>query len=335
LWFDFDNPVRYRIQYTFNDEVLWAESRTIQDDTGYFWKYSVYPESSAVRTTLSIKEIQQLASWYNPALFRDELPQLAQTVSDIELVEETTVAGRQAHVLRGKILSLGTLGYEDTLELAPSVVTVTVDAETYWLLGWEETVAGESRPRIIYRVDQFELLSQSEVPESTFALPPPEGAVFQEADGLEGLHGTLPYSPMSLEEVSEGARFTLLIPANPPEGIAVPHYVSLRSLPHLLGSQEFACIYRGSDGRWMALHEHTESFGPGFTARHLELDGREGWIRHDPIYADAFTIYLLHWDTTPGAAGSKPMPGTIILEVKGYSVNEAKDVLDSLEPYQP
>lgn len=92
---------------------------------------------------LTPEEMAELASWHVPSPFCDDLTPFADILPDVELVGETIVAGRRAYSLRGQLFGLGATRPDEIPHPVTSTVTLTVDAETYWLLGREEMMEGK------------------------------------------------------------------------------------------------------------------------------------------------------------------------------------------------
>jgi len=355
IWFDCDDPGRYSLSSERQGNVVGAQmsSQMVRDGIDHLWVYrgqDYWTDAPYVdEIILSPDEMQELASWHVPSPFRNDLTLFADMLPDVELVGETTVAGRPAHLLRGQLMAFETHSDQIPPRLATSTVTLTVDAETFWLLGLEEMVEGEVRPRIVYRTQQFEVLSPEQTPGSAFAFTPPESVSVRRLTGMDSVYEEPRLPTMTLPEAAEAAPFILTIPTFWPQ--------DLEPLPHLLVEeiptetpamkkyQKYQLIYRGRPGRQMLLTEAAMPGGPGLTARPVDVGGRQGWIESDLIDSRKFTVYLPDWEIAEQYdtlekwqaaldAGVKLTPGSVSVVAWGISVEEAVTVLESLEPYE-
>jgi len=353
VWFDFDDPRRYHlhVERWTDSTVSLASSGMVRDGVDRLWKYLYYSDrededaSFVDEIILSPEEMQEVASWHVPSPFRDDLTRFADILPDVELVGETNVAGRRAYLLRGQLFNLGMVSPDGIPRPTASTVTLTVDAETYWLLGREEVVVGEARPRTAYRTHRFELLPQDQVPDDVFTFTPPEGIQVRRLEGIDSFYYEPRLPSMTLEEAADAAPFTFLVPT------ALPG--ELEPLPHVLRHQVrqdeefldevFLFICRGRPGQQMVLSESmlpTVSWG---ATRLVDVGGRQGWLESDLIDSRKFVLYLPDWDVAehyvgkgiPEEPGDRLPPGGVVLQAWGLSVDEAIAVLESLEPYTP
>jgi hypothetical protein len=290
--------------------------------------------------------MQELASWHIPSPFRDDLTRFADILPDVEVVGDTTVVGRRAYLLQGQLFGLGVSGPDGIPHPVTSTVTLTIDAETYWLLGREEVVEGESRPRITYHTRRFELLPQDQVPGEAFTFTAPEGVEVRRLEGIDSVYRE-PHQPaMTLEETADFAPFVFLVPTALPD--------DLKPLSHVLLQEErqgerwddtFMLIYQGRPGRQIVLSESVLPRGPAWAARLVGIGGRQGWLESDLIDSHLFSLYLPNWDVLehytktrsgiPEEPDERLPPGSVVLRVRGLSVDEAIAILESLEPYTP
>jgi hypothetical protein len=358
IWFDFDDPRRYHLHNkSCGDVVDPGSGRMVRDGIDRMWECEYYPErgeegdSFVDEIILSPEEMWELASWHIPSPFRDDLTRFADILPDVEVVGETNVAGRWAYLLRGQLFTAsGVNDLDETLVPVTSTVTLTVDAETYWLLGREEAVEGEARPRFISRTRRFELLAQDQVPDHAFTFTPPEDVEVRRLEGIDSLYDKPRLPTMALEEASDDAPFIFLTPTALPDDLEPPSRVLLNHL-HVdaqVWDTEFMLIYRGKPGRQIMLTESMLPRMPALAARLVDVGDRQGWLVSDPIDSRQFMILLLdsdvakHYDTSLGKwkraiadPDDKLPPASVILRVWGFSVDEAIAVLASLEPYTP
>lgn len=361
IWFDFDDPARYRLRQEYEDELF---SEMVRDGVDHLWKYvdqpprpgkdypllegSVYPYVEEI--VLSRKEMRELATWHVPAPGREDLARFADMLPDVRVVGETTMAGRRVYLLQGKLF---TLRRRFNPEEGPSPIEVTVvlavDAETYWLLGREETIEGEKEPYLVYRTTSFELLAQDQVPDDDFAYTPPPGVEVRRLEGIDAFYHQLREPALPLPEAVEAAAFVVQVPTNVPQGLEALPLVQLeeRHLSEQVADQELRMIYLGEGGRQMLLVESLLPAGPAWSARLIEVGERQGWLQSDLISAHQFTILLPNWEVSQSYSslqawrvfmadgGEKLPPGSVMLHAWGLSVDEAVAVLESLVPYEP
>ncbi len=347
IWFDFDDPGRYRLRFECVGEFLIEE---VRDGVDHSWKYLHNPPgqkgtSYVDEIILSPEEMRQQASWYVPSPFRGDLTHFADILPDVEMIGETTMAGRQVYLLRGPLSVLGGIDRDGIARSIVSTVTLFVDAETYWLLGREEVVEGEDRPRFIYRTERFELLPQDRVPDDTFTFTPPEGVKVRRLEGIDDFYREPRLPSLTLEEAADATPFTLLVPAALPDDLEPLPYVLLQEGPpdERFSYDEFILIYRGRPGRLMTLSEYMLPREPELAARLVEVGGRQGWLESNLIDSRRFVLYLPDWDVAehyteqgiPEEPGDRLPPGGVVLQAWGLSVDEAIAVLESLEPYTP
>ena len=96
----------------------------------------------------------------------------------------------------------------------------------------------------------------------------------------------------------------------------------------------------------MMLTESAMPNGPGLAVRPIDVGARQGWLWSDLIDSRQFIIFLPDWEIARRyntlekwqaalESGVKLQPGGVSLRAWGLSVDEAKAVLESLEPYAP
>lgn len=344
IWFDFDDPRRYRLRHEFEGVLV---GDMVRDGIDHLWTYSdrapFYEGESGPyveEIVLSPDEMQELAAWHVPAAARDDLARFADMLPDVQVVGESEMAGRTVYLLQGKLLTLGTRFNRDgSPRPTETTVTLVVDAETYWLLGREERVEGEDQPRIVYRTQRFELLSPNQVPKDAFSFSPPADVPVRHLEGIDSIYRAPSLPSMPLEEAVAAAPFVLLLPGEFPDDLeALPYVLVEEGRPDgPVAEQDFFIIYQGEPGRQMLLAESLLPKGSGLSARLVEIGDRQGWLQSDLIDARQFTIHLPNWEMTEQgiAPSDKPPPGYIMLHAWGLSVDEAVAVLESLVPYEP
>lgn len=344
IWFDFGDPRRYRLRHEFEGVLV---GDMVRDGIDHLWAYedrSPFSEGESSpyveEIVLSPDEMQELATWHVPASARAELARFADMLPDVRVVGESEMAGRTVYLLQGKLLTPGTrFNHDGSPRPTEVMVTLAVDAETYWLLGREEQVQGEDRPRIVYRTQHFELLTPGQVPEDAFVFSSPAGVPVRHLTGIDSIYRAPSLPSMSLEEAVAAAPFVLLLPSELPD--------DLEALPHVLveglhsgkpvDEQDFFVIYKGKPGRQMLLAQSLLPKGPGLSARLVEIGDRQGWLQSDLIDARQFTICLPNWEMPEqgSAPDAKLPPRHVMLHAWGLSVDEAIAVLESLVPYEP
>jgi hypothetical protein len=245
------------------------------------------------------------------------------------LVERAT---RMDDLLRGELPTM-LIDHDGQPDTITARVTLFVDAETYWLLGREESVEGEDRPPVRYQTVRFDLVAPAEVPETAFTLTPPEEIDARQIDGLEPGYQNPTMPHVTLEEAAKPAPFTLLLPATLPTGLEMRPIASIE--PFASTSTRLTQVYENGVYGWMVLSEYEGLIYPGYASRPVEISGKRAWVERDLIYSNAFTVYLSsQWDQDETPADNS-LPGSVVLAVRGYSLDEAIAVLGSLEPYTP
>lgn len=328
IWLDFDDPGRYHVYHKLEGEFDWGEVRNGVDR---FWKYSNYPNAYADEFILSPEEMRLMTEKSVPTPFRDELDRFADILPDVKVVGESTMAGRRVYLLRGE-LPAGGIAHDGQPHTVNAVVTLFVDAETYWLLGREEFVQGEERPRMQYQTVRFDLLPPDQVTDTVFTLTSPEGVDVRQINGLDSEYRNLTVPYISLEEAADAAPFVILLPTTLPAGLEMQPVAAIE--PHGSTSVRFTQLYSNVNYGWMFLEEYEWLSYTGLAGKPVDIDGKQGWVQHDLIYADAFTIVLVQQNQEE-TTKDKPLPRTVALTVRGYSLDEAIAVLESLEPYSP
>jgi hypothetical protein len=328
IWLDFDDPGRYHVYYKLEEEFDWGEVRNGVDR---FWKYSSYPNPYTDEFILSPEEMQLITKNSVPSPFRDELDRFADILPDVKVVGESTMAGRRVYLLRGE-LPTGRIAHDGQPHTVNAVVTLFVDAETYWLLGRKEFVQGEERPRMQYQTVRFDLIPPDQVADTVFTLTSPEGVNVRQINGLDPGYRNLTVPYISLEEAADAAPFVILLPTTLPADLEMQPVATIE--PHGTTAARFTQLYSNVDYGWMFLEEYEWLSDIGFAGRPVDIDGKQGWVRHDLIYADVFTITLVQQNQEE-TTKNKPLPRTVVLTVRGYSLNEAINALNSLKPYEP
>jgi hypothetical protein len=353
MWFDFDDPRRYRLQQLFEGMVT---GEMVRDGLDHLWTYSDDGPYSGGESNPTIEEIvlspdemRELARWHVPSPGREDLAHFADMLPDIRFVGESEMAGRRVYLLQGQLPALSSEFNEDGAPRpTKATVTLAVDAETYWLLGREEQLVSEERPRIRYRTERFELLPRDQVPEGAFAFSPPPGVPIRKMDGIDSVYRTPKLPSMSVDEAVALAHFALQLPTELPGDMeALPYVLADEALPEELeAGPDLIVIYRGAPGRQMLLVESPLPTGPALLAQPVRVGEREGWLESDLIDARQFTIHLADWGVparyaTPAhpaeeeAPTGRLPPGHVMLHAWGLSVDEAVAVLASLMPYVP
>jgi hypothetical protein len=351
IWFDFDDPRRYRLRHEFEGVLI---GDMVRDGIDHLWTYTnlaPFSEGESVpyveEIMLSADEMQELAAWHVPAAARDELARFADMLPDVRVIDKSEMAGRPVYLLQGKLLTPETQFNRDGSPRPTEViVTLAVDAETYWLLGREEQVPGEDRPRIIYRTQHFELSAPGQVPKDAFSFSPPAGASVRHLEGIDSIYRVPSLPSMPLEEAAAAAPFALLLPSALPDDLeALPYVLVDVGQPEKpVAEQDFIIIYQGKPGRQMLLVESALPKGSAFSARLVQIGDRQGWLESDLIDARQFTIYLSNWKLSELhaplrsrpegiAPGDRLPPGYVRLHAWGLSVDEAIAILESLMPY--
>ena len=353
IWFDFDDPGRYRLNHGWRANIVGARLswQMVRDGIDHVWVYmeqNYWEDTPYVEeVVLSAEEMQELALWHVPSPFREDLTRFAEMLPDVELVGETTTAGRKAHLLRGHGVAFEAGSDEVPPRLVTSTVTLTVDAETFWLLGLEELVEGEARPRIVYRTEQFEILSQEQVAESAFMFTPPPDVQVRRLYGIESWYYEPHLPTITLKEAVEAAPFVFMLPTALPQDLEpLPFVLVQESLTDTPPMETYELVYQRGPGRVVRLFQSAMPEGPGLAARPIEVGDRQGWLVSDLIDSRQFTIYLPDWEIARRYdtlrkwqaaldSGVKLRPGGVSLKVWGFSAEEAIAVLESLEPYTP
>ena len=338
IWFNFDNPGRYRLTARDPDGRVFSEM--VRDGVDHMWVLSrAVSDDGSERIQvdeiiLSPEEMQGLGSWYVPSPFLDDLERLAEVLGTVEKVAEIEIAGRPAHVLRGQLFGFGQPGEGNRIEPVTSTVQIVVDTETYWVLGrveWlpggepeEEIVAG-----VVQRTRHFRILPAAQVPPGTFDFHPPRGAEVHSVAGVADY-----YAPSSdaigLADAATLAGFTMLLPAQIPKDLQ-PRPFSRYQGTGRVGT--FGIVYLGLPGRQAFLLEHEQAWPLGRAARAVAVGKKPGWLVPDPIDGHRFSLYMVEPEPRFGSDG-RPWPGMVELQVWGLSVEEAVAMLASLEPYR-
>jgi hypothetical protein len=89
----------------------------------------------------------------------------------------------------------------------------------------------------------------------------------------------------------------------------------------------------------MQISEFARPLPPARAARLVDVGGRQGWLERDLLRDSRFVIYLPNWDVNvqeiPPDPDDRQLPGLVMLDAQGLTVEEAIAVLESLEPYTP
>jgi hypothetical protein len=337
IWFDFDDPGRYRLTQRDPDGRVFSEM--VRDGADHMWQLSrTFSDDGHERIhvdeiILSAEEMQELGSWYVPSPFLDDLDRFTQVLDRVEKVAEVDVGGRPAYVLRGQLYGLGQPGEGDRIAPVTSTVQLIVDAETYWVLGRDERVPRVGAEQevfagIVQRTRRFEILSPDAVPSDTFGFTPPAGAEVRSVQGIAGYYAPSP-DAIGLDEAAALTSFTLVLPAELPEDLNPRSFFRFTG-PGQAGT--FGIVYLGDVGRQALLLEYAQAQLLGRAARLVTIGEKQGWLVPDPIDGHKFSLHLIEPEPAPGPDG-RPWPGGLELQVWGLSLQEAVAMLASLEPY--
>jgi outer membrane lipoprotein-sorting protein len=337
IWFDFDDPGRYRL--TQRDPEGWVFNEMVRDGVDHMWQLSrtgggeAQGQAQVTEIILSPEEMRELGSWYVPSPFLDDLDRFTQVLDTVEKVAETEVAGRPAYVLQGRLYGFGRPGEGKRIEPVTSTVQLIVDSETYWVLGRDERLPRVEAEQgvfagIVQRTRQFEILAPDQVPSDTFGFDPPPGAEVRTVEGIAGYYAPSP-DAIGLEEAAALTSFTLVLPAELPEDLHTRPFFRFTG-PGQAGT--FGIVYLGDAGRQAFLLEYAQAQPLGRAARLVAIGEKQGWLVPDPIDGHKFSLYLIDPEPTPGP-DRRPWPGGVELQVWGLSLEEAAAMLASLEPY--
>ncbi len=339
--FDLNQSSRYRI--TYRDPAGRVYQEMVRDGANRMWQLSrtmLSDGSERVQVDeiiLSPQEMQELASWYVPSPFLDDLNRFTEILDSVELLGQVDVAGRPAYVLRGRLFGLGWPGPGARIDPVTSTLRLVVDAETYWLLDRVEkapSLEGEGNVAVgfVQRTLRFEILSPSQAPPDAFDFAPPPGAEVRTVQGIPGY-----YAPsddaIGLDEAAALTSFSLVLPTNPPDDLKPRpsfHYTGTGQAGELAGV--FSIVYLGQPGRQAFLIEHEHALPLGRAARLVMVGEKQGWLVPDPIDGHKFSLHLIEPQPEIGPDG-RPWPRSIELQVWGLSLDEAVAMLASLEPY--
>lgn len=352
IWFDFDDPARYSIHDTLED---YFQVGMVRNGIDRMWQsYNSYEpgkeEATVDEIMLSGEEMQSLASWYVPSPFRNDLESFEDMVPAIKRVGKTTVAGRSAYLLRGK---LDTMNRASPKDIVKSTVTLSVDAETYWLLSYEEKVKGETYPRTVFRTELFEVLPHHQVPDEAFTFTPADGSDLRVLQGIDNFY-QMPRNPtLPLEQAIATVPFALMLPTSIPDTLQREAYVIVEQdgASPAPWYDDYVFVYRGAQGQQMLLLESMVPTGLSMITRPVEIGERQGWLSSDFLYAQVCTLHLFDWDLAeryggntglqnyvnnlPEDPSARPEPGYVMLQTWGLTLDEAKAVMASLAPPAP
>jgi hypothetical protein len=337
IWFDFDDPGRYRLTQRDADGRVFSEM--VRDGVDRMWQLSrtdggeAQGQTQVTEIILSPEEMRELGSWYVPSPFLDDLDRFTQVLDKVEKVAEIEVAGRPAYVLQGRLYGFGRPGEGKRIEPVTSTVQLIVDSETYWVLGRDERVPRVGAEQAIFagvvqRTRQFEILARDRVPAGTFGFTPPPGAEVRTVQGIAGYYAPSP-DAIGLQEAAALTSFTLVLPAELPEDLYPRPFFRFTG-PGQAGT--FGIVYLGDAGRQAFLLEYAQAQPLGRAARLVAIGEKQGWLVPDPIDGHKFSLYLIDPEPAPGPDG-RPWPGGLELQVWGLSLEEAVAMLASLEPY--
>lgn len=336
IWFDFDNPGRYRI--TRRDPDGRVSGEMVRDGVDHMWQLSRAVAADGRERVhvdeiiLSPDEVRELASWYVPSPFLDDLDRFAEVLGSVELAGQVEVSGRPAYVLRGQLFGFGWPGQGNRIDPVTSTVQLVVDAETYWLLGRTERVPAvgggdDLIAGFVQRTRRFEILSPQQVPPAVFDFVPPPGAEVRTVESIAGYYDPSP-DAIGLDEAAALTSFTLVLPSElPPDLYPRPSFRYQGSGRAAI----FSIIYLGTPGRQAFLLEYEQALPLGRAARMVPVGDRQGWLVPDPIDGRKFSLYLVEPQPASGPDG-RPWPRTVELQVWGLSLDEAVAMLASLAP---
>jgi hypothetical protein len=347
IMFDFDQPGRYRI--THRDPAGRVYQEVVRDGVDHMWQLSRSAQGDGRERVkvdeiiLSPDEMQELASWYVPSPFLDDLNRFTEILDSVELLGQVDVAGRPAYVLRGQLFGLGWPGQGARIDPVTSTVRLVVDAQTYWLLdrvekapplAGEGNVLGGGNVTVGYvqRTLRFEILAPDQVPPDAFDFAPPPGAEVRTVQGIAGY-----YAPsddaIGLDEAASLTSFSLVLPSDLPDDLQPRP--SFRHTGDGQGRElagVFGIVYLGRPGRQAFLLEYEQALPLGRAARMVMVGEKQGWLVPDPIDGHKFSLHLIEPQPETAPDG-RPWPRSIELQVWGLSLDEAVAMLASLEPY--
>jgi hypothetical protein len=336
IWFDFDNPGRYRITQRDPDGRVFKEM--VRDGVDHMWQLSRTVSANGRERAqvdeiiLSPQEMQELASWYVPSPFLDDVDRFAKVLSNVELAGEIEVAGRPAYVLRGQLFGFGMPGQGNRIDPVTSTVQLVVDAETWWLLGRAERTPmaeeGDVAAGFTQHTRRFEILAPQQVPPDVFDFVPPSGAEVRTVEGIAGYYTPSP-DAIGLGEAAALTSFTLVLPSQLPDDLQ-PRPSFRYQGPGRAGA--FGIVYLGRPGRQAFLLEYEQARPLGRAARLVAVGEKQGWLVPDPIDGRKFSLYLVEPQPAIGPDG-RLWPRGVELQVWGLSLDEAVTMLASLEPY--
>jgi hypothetical protein len=308
---------------------MWQLARTVMDDGS--------ERVQVDEIILSPDEMQELASWYVPSPFLDDLDRFTEILDSVELLGQVQVAGRPAYVLRGQLFGFGWPGQGARIDPVTSTLRLVVDAETYWLLDRVEKVpplegGGDVTVGFVQRTLRFEILSPDQVPPDAFEFAPPPGAEVRTVQGIAGYYAPTDKA-IGLDEAAALTSFSLVLPSNLPNDLKPRpsfRYVGPGQAREIAGV--FSIVYLGRPGRQAFLIEYEQALPLGRAARLLMVGGKQGWLVPDPIDGHKFSLHLIEPQPEIGPDG-RPWPRSVELQVWGLSLDEAVAMLASLEPY--
>jgi hypothetical protein len=337
IWFDFDDPGRYRLIQRDPQGQIYHEM--VRDGVDHMWQAArttaegEQDEVQVDQILLEPQEMAELSGWLVPSPSLDDLQRFTGILERVEKRAEIKVAGRPAYVVNGRLYGFGQPTSRGDIQPVTTTVQLVVDAETFWVLGRVErlpaAVEGESLAGVIQRTRLFEILPPEGVPEGAFSYTPPPDAQVRTVQGLSGYYAAQP-DAIGLEEAARLTSFRLLLPTDlPPDLRARPFFRYQGPGP----AATFGVLYLGDPGRQAFLIEY-EQAGPMTRATRLvQVGSGQGWLAADPIDGRKFSLFLI--DPGPAlAADGRPWPGGVELQAWGLTVDEAAGMLASLSPFE-
>jgi hypothetical protein len=304
---------------------MWQLARTVQGDGS--------ERVQVDEIILSPDEMQELASWYVPSPFLDDLDRFTEILDSVELLGQVQVAGRPAYVLSGQLFGFGWPGQGARIDPVTSTLRLVVDAETFWLLDRVEKVppldgGGNVTVGFVQRTLRFEILSPDQAPPDAFAFVPPPGAEVRAVQGIAGYYAPTD-DAIGLDEAAALTSFSLVLPSNLPKDL-YPRPSFRYAGPGQAGV--FGIVYLGRPGRQAFLIEYEQALPLGRAARLLMVGEKQGWLVPDPIDGLKFSLHMIEPQPEIGPDG-RPWPRSVELQVWGLSLDEAVAMLASLELY--
>jgi hypothetical protein len=338
VWFDLDNPGLYRL--TDRDpegQVVREMVRNGQDRMWQVWHADAGPGQEQIvvdEIKLSPREMEELGTWLVPSPFLDDLERLTGVLEHVEKDGVTTAAGRPAYIIQGELFGFGRPAPDGHIDPVTSTIQLLVDQESYWILDRVEHISvGEGDEKrlagVVQRTRHFELVPSDAVPHNLFEFKPPTGAQVHVAEGLADYYAPAA-DAISLEQAAKLTSFVPVLPADLPSDLQPRPFFRYQGPGP---AATFGIVYLGRPGRQAFLLELEAARPlPGAT-RLVNIGEQQGWMMPDRIDGRKFSLFLFEPEPEVGPDGRK-RPGGVELQAWGLSMDEAKRMLSSLQPYQ-